>query len=116
MELKEYQKLTKTTAKKHDNKELALSNWALGIIGEAGDISSCIKKVVFHKNEAVKEGIKENIGDLMWYLSTLCNEFDWELQEILNENIEKLKKRFPQGFTNKDAQRKGTMIKWSGQE
>jgi hypothetical protein len=38
----------------------------------------------------------------------ICNYFDWNLDEILNENIQKLKKRYPRGFTQKDAKRKGT--------
>ena len=114
MELKEYQELCKTTAKKGETPELEISNWGLGIVGEAGDIASCIKKVVFHKNNLVKEGIKENIGDMMWYTAMICNFFNWDFSEILNENIEKLKKRYPGGFNFKDAQREGTMIKWSG--
>jgi len=38
----------------------------------------------------------------------ICNYFDWNLDEILNENIQKLKKRYPGGFTQKDAKRKRT--------
>ena len=114
MNLKEYQQLCKVTAKKMENKDLELSNWGLGVAGEAGDIASCIKKVVFHKNEAVKEGIKENIGDMMWYASMICNSLGWDFEEVLEENIKKLNARYPQGFTEKDAQRGGTMVKWSG--
>lgn len=113
MDLKEYQDLCKTTAKKFDNPEIEIATWGLGITGEAGDIASCIKKTFAHKND-VREGIKENIGDILWYTSMICNFFEWDLNEILNQNIEKLKKRYPEGFTLKDAQRGGTMIKWSG--
>ena len=114
MELNEYQKLCKLTARKSESKEEDLCNWGLGISGEAGDIASCIKKLVFHKNESIKDGIKENLGDAMWYAAMICNSLDWSFEEILNDNIKKLKSRYPQGFTEKDAQRDGTMIKWSG--
>ena len=115
MNLKEYQKLCKKTAKK-SNKDLELCNWGLGISGEAGDVASCIKKLVFHKNKDIKEGIKENVGDMLWYTAMLCNSLGWNMEDILNENIEKLKKRYPKGFDIKKAQRKGTMKKWSGNE
>ncbi len=115
MNLKEYQELAKLTAKKFDNPELEISTWGLGVTGEAGDIASCIKKTFAHKNEVVKDGIKENIGDMFWYSAMICNFFNWNMEEILQQNIEKLKKRYPQGFTIEDARRGGTMIKWSGE-
>ena len=114
MDLKEYQKLCKLTAKTDDDWKSEICNWGLGISGEAGDIASCIKKLVFHKNEAIKEGIKENLGDAMWYAAMICNSMNWDLGEILEDNIKKLKARYPEGFTEKDAQRGGTMVKWSG--
>ncbi|MBS3076152.1 nucleotide pyrophosphohydrolase [Candidatus Pacearchaeota archaeon] len=79
--------------------------------GEAGDVASCIKKTFAH-NKDVKEGIKENIGDMLWYAAMICNFFNWNMQEVLNENIEKLKKRFPEGFNYESVNR--DMVKWSG--
>ena len=116
MDLKEYQELAKVTAKKFDNPEVEIATWGLGITGEAGDVASCIKKTFAHKND-VKEGIKENLGDMFWYAAMICNFFDWNLQDVLKMNIEKLKKRYSQGkFTIEDARREGTMVKWSGEE
>jgi len=113
MNLNEYQELCKRTAKKdfQTNSEEIMC-WGLGVTGEAGDIASCIKKTFAH-NKDVKEGIKENIGDMLWYTAMICNFFGWDLEEVLNENIEKLKKRFPEGFDYKSTNRE--MIKWSGQ-
>ena len=116
MDLKEYQKLCKLTARKGKDVNEDLCAWGLGVSGEAGDISSCIKKLVFHKNDAIKDGIKENIGDIMWYVSMICNSLGWDLNEVLEENIKKLKERYPKGFGEVEAQREGTMIKWSGNE
>ena len=70
---------------------MEISCWELGVSGEAGDIASCIKKLIFHKNESIKDGIKENIGDMMWYTAMICNWFEWNFEEILDENIKKLK-------------------------
>ncbi|MFH1326864.1 MAG: nucleoside triphosphate pyrophosphohydrolase family protein [archaeon] len=112
MDLKEYQELAKLTAKKDfQTKEEEIMCWGLGITGEAGDIASCIKKTFIHKKD-VKEGIKENIGDMMWYTAMICNFFGWSLDDLLKENIEKLKKRFPEGFNYGSVNR--DMVKWSG--
>jgi len=113
MNLKDYQKLCKNTAKKFSDKNLEIATWGLGVSGEAGDIASCIKKYYAHQNKEVKDGIKENIGDMLWYTAMVCNHFNWSLDEILTANYQKLKNRYPEGFSIKKARRK--MIKWSGQ-
>jgi NTP pyrophosphatase (non-canonical NTP hydrolase) len=114
MNLKEYQEICKKTAKTDfKTTEEEILTWGCGIAGEAGDIASCIKKTFAHKKD-VKEGIKENIGDMLWYTAMICNFFNWNLQEVLQENIEKLKKRFPEGFNYESVNRE--MTKWSGTE
>lgn len=110
--LKEYQTLCKKTAKKFDNKEKEILTWGLGIAGEAGDVAGCIKKTFSHDNDQ-KEGIRENIGDTLWYMAMICNFFDWDMQEILEDNVKKLQKRYPDGFTTEKAGRHGTRIDWN---
>ncbi len=110
--LKDYQSLCKATAKKFETSEKEILTWGLGIAGEAGDVASCIKKTFAHDNDQ-KEGIRENIGDCLWYAAMICNFFGWDMQEVLDENIEKLKKRFPSGFTIQDAKRNNTMVDWN---
>ena len=110
--LSEYQKLCKLTAKKFDTSEKEILTWGLGIAGEAGDVASCIKKTFAHNNDQ-REGIKENIGDTLWYSAMICNFFGWDMQQILDENLRKLKERYPKGFTIEDARRDGTMIDWN---
>jgi len=110
--LKEYQELCRKTAKKFKNKEKELFTWGLGIAGEAGDIAGCIKKTLSHNNDQ-KQGIKENIGDTLWYAAMICNYFNWNMDKVLEENIKKLKKRYPKGFTAKALQRKGTRVDWN---
>ncbi len=115
--IKEYQEACKKTAKKGESRKMEICNWGLGIVGEAGDVASCIKKDIFHENSKVREGIKENVGDMMWYIGMICNFYGWSLDEILSENLEKLEKRYASGkFSLEEAQRNGTMKKWSGME
>jgi len=108
--LKKYQKLCKKTAQKFKDKEKEILTWGLGIAGEAGDVAGCIKKTISHKNDQ-KFGIKENIGDTLWYMAMICNYFGWNLEDILGENIKKLTNRYPKGFTEKKAKREG--IDWN---
>jgi NTP pyrophosphatase (non-canonical NTP hydrolase) len=112
--LKEYQKLCKKTAQKFEKKEKEkeILSWGLGIAGEAGDVAGCIKKTFTHQNDQ-RSGIKENIGDTLWYAAMICNFFGWDFDEVLRENILKLKKRHPKGFNFKTAGRKGTRVDWN---
>lgn len=108
--LNKYQMFVRSIAKKFDDKEKELLTWGLGISGEAGDVASCIKKTVSHKNDQT-DGIKENLGDTLWYIAAICNFFGWSIDEVIDENMKKLKKRYPKGFTEKDAKRE--RIDWS---
>ena len=108
--LKDYQSLCRTTAQKFQDRDKEIMTWGLGIAGEAGDLAGCIKKTFSHKNDQTA-GIRENLGDTLWYAAMICNFFKWDLSEVLAENIKKLKKRYPQGFTKKAADREN--IDWN---
>ena len=113
MNLKEYQELCKKTAKEFENPTEGIMTWGLGLTGETGDIAGCIKKTFVHDNDQ-REGIKENLGDALWYMAMMCTFFNWDMEEVLNQNIEKLKARYPKGkFTIEDAKRKGDRIDWN---
>ena len=101
---KEYQKLCKKTAKKFDNREKEIFTWGLGVAGEAGDVAGCIKKTFSHTDDQ-KEGLKENLGDTLWYIAMICDFFGWDLEDVMEENIKKLKKRHSRGFSQKSAQK-----------
>ncbi|MBU2540068.1 nucleoside triphosphate pyrophosphohydrolase family protein [Patescibacteria group bacterium] len=104
MNLKDYQKLCKTTSKKFKDKEKEIMTWGLGISGEAGDVAGCIKKT-YSQNDDQKNGIRENLGDTMWYIAMICNFYGWNLNDVLKENINKLKKRHPKGFSYKGCRK-----------
>jgi len=111
--LEDYQKFCDSIARKNKDKEKEILGWGLGIAGEAGDVASCIKKTYGHQNDQVK-GIKENLGDTLWYIAQICNYYGWKLDEVIQENVDKLQKRYTEGkFTFSAAQRDGSMIDWS---
>lgn len=71
-------------------------------------------KKTYSHNDNQKSGIKENLGDTMWYIAMICNFYDWDLEDILKENIDKLKKRYKKGnFSYKHARRDGKRIDWN---
>ncbi len=109
--IKDYQKFVKKTAKKFDSPSEEIMVWGLGISGEAGDVASCIKKTFAHDNDQ-KKGVRENLGDTIWYVTAISNFFGWELEEIIKENMKKLSKRYPEGFKIKKAKRQGKRIDW----
>ena len=111
MKPNKYQEAVKRTTKFFGNKWKELANLGLGISGEAGDVAGCIKKTLSHQNDQVA-GIKENLGDTLWYIAAICNHFDWNLEEVMFENIEKLKKRYPNGFIINEASRDGKRTDW----
>ncbi len=113
IDIKKYQRLVKKTAKvDFKTKSDEIVNWGLGVSGEAGDLAGCIKKTVYHNNDQ-RQGIRENVGDTMWYLAMICNFYDWKFEEVLAENIEKLNKRYSKGFSEKEAARGGTRVDWN---
>lgn len=105
--LNNYQKLASRTANDKVTQKEALTNYALGIAGESGEVADMVKKHVFHNHELDKEEIVKELGDVMWYVANIATCLDVDLFEIANKNIDKLKKRYPEGFdTEKSKNRK----------
>ena len=57
-----------------------------------------IKKWVFHEKELDIEHLKKECGDILWYVATMCHSLNWDMNEIMQMNIDKLKARYPEGF------------------
>lgn len=70
----------------------------LGLSGEVGEFNDTMKKVIFHEAEFNEEHLKKELGDICWYVAMMCESFGWQLDEILQMNVDKLKKRYPDGF------------------
>ncbi len=106
MEINEYEKLAMTTLNKNIKKEDILINSAMGLCGESGEVIDLIKKHLFQGHELNKDDLVKELGDVAWYLAEAAYALDVSLEEICQKNIEKLKKRFPEGFdSNKSINR-----------
>lgn len=73
-------------------------NACLGLSGEVGEFNDMIKKWVFHEKELDMEHAKKEAGDILWYVVMLCESFGWNMEEIMQMNVDKLKARYPEGF------------------
>lgn len=71
---------------------------SMGISGEAGELIDTIKKTVFYGKEPDYENLVEEAGDLLWYVAILLDACGVTFSDAMLANIEKLRKRFPDGF------------------
>lgn len=98
MDFDMYQEEMKRTASDLRNLPENLALGAMGITGEAGEVADYLKKVIFHKHELSREVLGKELGDVLWYLTYLATIMDFNLSEIAQMNIEKLRKRYPEGW------------------
>ena len=74
---------------------------AIGICSEGGELLDIVKKILFQGKEPSTElrmKIKNELGDVMWYVQQILIAMEWDLHDILAENTKKLSGRYPDGF------------------
>lgn len=98
MNFNQYEEAMKRTASKLELNDENLCGGALGIAGEAGEVADYIKKVVYHGHDFSKDKLAEELGDVLWYVAYLSSLAGFSLSDIAKLNIEKLKKRYPNGW------------------
>ncbi len=103
MTVNEYQKLAMTTLNPDLNKKDVLINGVMGLCGESGEAIDIVKKWLAQGHELDKEKLAKELGDVAWYLAETAYALDIPLDEILQGNIDKLKKRYPEGFRTEDS-------------
>ena len=96
----EYQKLAMTTLNNELDKKQILTNAVMGLCGESGEACDIVKKHLFHGHELDREALIKELGDVAWYLAEASEALDVSLDEVFERNIEKLKKRYPEGFSS----------------
>jgi NTP pyrophosphatase (non-canonical NTP hydrolase) len=100
MDANKYQELAMRTAgdtlhDKDDGKIIA----ALGLTGAAGEFAEIVKKWKYHNHPFDRDKAIKEAGDICWYIARACVAMDISLSEVMEMNIEKLKQRYPEGFT-----------------
>ena len=98
MTVNEYQKLAMTTLNPALSKKDVLINGVMGLCGESGEAIDIVKKHLAQGHELDKEKLAKELGDIAWYLAETATALDLNLEDIFEANIEKLRKRYPEGF------------------
>ena len=98
MTVNEYQKLAMTTLNRSLSQKDILINAVMGLCGESGEATDIVKKHLFQGHDLDKETLAKELGDIAWYLAEAATALDMELEDIFAANIEKLRKRYPEGF------------------
>ncbi|PFI53875.1 nucleotide pyrophosphohydrolase [Bacillus cereus] len=114
-ELNDYQESTLRTWNNKTDFGGRVSNAALGLTGEAGEVADIVKKAIYHghgfqpshcpgEEDGNTYKLALELGDIMYYVSIMAHELGYTLQDIAEMNIAKLAKRYPDGFSREASQ------------
>jgi len=108
MDANEYQELAARTLIDRPGFEISdrdiMAVWdAIGLAGEAGEVADHIKKGVFHQHGLDIPKLEQELGDTLWYVAALCTTLGLDLSAIMQANIDKLKIRYPNGYSSVDS-------------
>ena len=95
---KEYQVKAMRTASSLSRENLLL-NGVMGLNGEAGECIDLMKKAMFQGHKLDKEKLLDELGDILWYVAITCEGLETTVDEAMTHNVEKLMKRYPDGFS-----------------
>lgn len=98
MRINEYQELAMRTLNPELDKKDILINGVMGLCGESGEAIDLVKKHLAQGHELDTAHLAKELGDIAWYLAETATAIGYSLEEIMQMNIEKLKKRYPEGF------------------
>ena len=99
MTINEYQKFAMLTLNPELSKKDILINGVMGLCGESGEAIDIVKRWLAQGHELDREKLKKELGDVAWYLAETAYALDIPLEEVFQGNIDKLKKRYPEGFS-----------------
>lgn len=103
MNIKDYSREAENTRADLENKGLDNIHMLLGMNTEVGELADNFKKAMAYGKEVDWENVQEELGDLMWYIVGFCNVNGFDLEEVLEKNISKLKARYPNKFSTERA-------------
>lgn len=102
MTLEQYQQAALRTANidpKEPLNSLGLARDCLGLTGEAGEVADLVKKHIGHGHALEVGKVQKELGDVLWYVAVVAARLDISLEDVAKANVEKLRKRYPEGFS-----------------
>lgn len=103
MTINEYQQQAMRTLNPELNQKDVLVNSVMGLCGESGEAIDIVKKWLMQGHELDKEHLIKELGDVAWYLAEASTALDVPLETVFQANLDKLDKRFPNGFDSGDS-------------
>ncbi len=98
MTLNEYQDLAMRTSRTDLTVKQHTLNGLLGLAGETGECCDLMKKHEYQDGRDIWDDLVDELGDVMWYVAEVASSIGYDLDTIAAHNVEKLKKRYPEGF------------------
>ena len=101
MNMTDYQALAARTINPEQPDKERLINCVFGLVGETGETIDLLKKIIFHGHdlETNRDKLALELGDCLWYITGIATAAGINLDDIAKRNIEKLKARYPDGFS-----------------
>lgn len=93
---------------------IELIHSVIGLTGEVGELAATLERCYYYGQSLDTVNLKEELGDCLWYVAEMCNALNLSLEDVMECNIAKLKKRYPEKFDqelakeenrNRDAER-----------
>ena len=103
MTINEYQKQAMTTLNPQLDKKDVLINGVMGLCGESGEAIDIVKKWLAQGHKLDRDKLIKELGDIAWYLAETAYALGVPLEDVLQGNIDKLKKRYPEGFDSQNS-------------
>lgn len=107
MTFEEYENTALTTVLSTGDPFKDLLHWVLGLNGEAGEVAEKLKKIIRDKNSLIteedKQELAKEIGDVLWYLAVFAHDLGVPLEQIAQQNLDKLKSRKDRGVLGGDG-------------
>lgn len=73
-----------------------------GINSEAGELAGIVQKM--YQGHIIKpEHVKKELGDCLWFIAEACDAFGFDLDDVMQTNIDKLTVRYPDGFSEEKS-------------
>ena len=99
----DYQQAALRTAPTDLAPDRLLLNGLMGLNGEAGECIDILKKHLFQGHDLDREHVAKELGDVAWYLAVSANAIGYDLETIMQMNVDKLRARYPDGFDSEHS-------------
>lgn len=104
MEINEYSKLAARTINKDMTRTIMTCHALTGLVSEVGEVASLYQHAIQEGRDGTQkfrvnsDKLADEVGDCLWFINELLTAAGWSLEEVCQKNIDKLRKRYPDGF------------------